>query len=48
MYTYDSVARAKQYEKTTKKISEWVEKELTFSKDIWKAMASLKEPDTDS
>lgn len=46
VYTYDSTARANQYEKTTKKISEWVEKELAFSKDIWKAITSLKNPDT--
>lgn len=47
-YTYDSAARANQYDKTTKKITEWVEKELTFCKDIWRVMSTLKEPDTNS
>lgn len=48
VYTYDSAARANQYEKTTKKITEWAERELPFVQDIWGAMSELEEPNKDA
>lgn len=33
VYTYDSAARANQYDKTTEKVAEWVKKDLSFSMD---------------
>lgn len=44
VYTYDSAARANQYEKTTEKVAEWTKKELSFCMDIWRSIIDLKEP----
>lgn len=48
VYTYDSAARANQYEKTTEKVAQWAKKELAFNMDIWDAIQNLEEPDTNS
>lgn len=46
LYTYDSNARANQFNKTTKKIAQWANKELMFSFDIEAAINDLEEQDT--
>lgn len=48
VYTYDSYARADQYDRTTEKVADWVKKELLFSMDTWKAITELKEPNTET
>lgn len=48
VYTYDSVARADQYEKTTEHIAEYLKHELLFPDDIHELMTTLEEPDIDT
>lgn len=48
VYTYDSAARANQYDRTTEKISQWAKKELSFPMDVWRAIFELEEPNTDT
>lgn len=47
MYTYDEATRADQYDNTTKKIAQWVKKDLQFSIDIFRSIVKLEEPITD-
>eukprot|EP00178_Gracilaria_changii_P019663 TRINITY_DN569_c2_g1_i2.p1 TRINITY_DN569_c2_g1~~TRINITY_DN569_c2_g1_i2.p1 ORF type:complete len:106 (+),score=5.06 TRINITY_DN569_c2_g1_i2:52-369(+) len=42
--TYDTVARAYQYNKTTKAIAEWIKLNLKFPMDVWRILMTLKEP----
>lgn len=46
VYTYDSHARANQYDKTTERVAQWVKKELSFNMDIYNSMMKLEEPST--
>lgn len=45
VYTYDSSARAYQYNKTTDAIAEWVKLNLKFPMDVWRVLTTLKDPD---
>lgn len=48
VYTYDSAARADQYEKTTEHIAEYLKNDMAFPNDIWELVTTLEEPDTDT
>ena len=45
VYTYDTIARAYQYAKTTEKISEWAAQNFQFSEDIEDAIEDLAAPE---
>lgn len=47
VHVYDSAARANQYDKTTEAIAKHVKKTFSFSRDIWKSMLKLQEPNVD-
>lgn len=47
VYTYDTLARANQFDKTTEKVGQWVKKNLSFNMDIFNSIKNLEEPDTE-
>lgn len=48
VYTYDSVSRADQYEKTTEYVAEYLKHEMPFPDDIYDLVINLDEPETDT
>ena len=48
VYTYDGHAKAMQFQKTTEKIEQWAKKNCShFALDVYKAIRTLEDPDTD-